>query len=179
MDSESLLKLDEHALQVMQSSQVILTHDIKVEDLFKSMVKKATGSDEDEDASEDKKSQWKWCLSCMILVVSKKDFDFVKQPKTVKVPDFYSDASLSPVERYLKELEMIGGVSMKKVMPFLVELEDQSLASVQGNIGEILGKISEEEKEYEEKIKQLDLEENNDELAKVKAKRATMLEERD
>jgi hypothetical protein len=36
------------------------------------MVKKATGSgSDDEEVSEEKKKEWKWCLSCMILVVSK------------------------------------------------------------------------------------------------------------
>ena len=69
------------------------------------------------------------------------------------MPAFYLDEKLSPVQRYLKELEDIGGVSIKKIMPFLVELEEQSLTSIQGGIGEILGKISEEEKEFDEKIR--------------------------
>lgn len=99
MDSESLLKLDDHALQVMQSSQAILTHDVKVQDLFKQMVKKATGEDVEEEGedAEEKKKQWKWCLSCIILVISKQDFNFVKEPKSVEMPDFYSDESLTPV----------------------------------------------------------------------------------
>jgi len=46
------------------------------------MVKKATGEGlDEEEATEEKKKEWKWCLSCIILVVSKKDFNFVKQPK--------------------------------------------------------------------------------------------------
>lgn len=146
------------------------------------MVKKATGADVEEVEGEDieeKKKLWKWCLSCMILVVSKEDFVYVSQDKPITIPAFYQDQKLSPVERYLKELEEIGGISISKVMPFLVELEDQSLNSIQGSIGEIFVKIAEEEKEYSEKCKQLEMDENNDELSKTKAKRVKLLEERE
>lgn len=85
------------------------------------MVKKATGQDEDD---EKKKQKWKWCLGCIVLVVSQEDFEFVKQPKSVDVPAFYSDATLTPVQQFLRELEEFGGVDTSKIMPFLVELED-------------------------------------------------------
>lgn len=67
VDGPLLESLSTEVLEVMQSSQAILTHDVQVKELFARVVQKAT---------EDK-SPWQWCLNCVIFVVSKEDFDFI------------------------------------------------------------------------------------------------------
>jgi hypothetical protein len=88
MGADEVNALDDHTLEVMQSSQAILTHDVKLNDLFCSMVEKATDEEE---------KKWKWALNCLVFVISKKDWLYLQTPKVVEKPDFMKDKSLSKV----------------------------------------------------------------------------------
>lgn len=84
VDGETLSKLEDDVLALMQGSQAVLTHDVKARDLFTSMVKKAIDSEaqkkDDEDEAEFKKRQCKWqqILNCVVFIVTKDDWQRVR-----------------------------------------------------------------------------------------------------
>ena len=140
VDSEHMLALDDEILKVMQSSQAILTHDVKARELFSKMVKKAQSENEDDEDEDEKKEKedkpdWKWILNCVIMVISKEDFNEIRDSaKEGAAPlvkqERASDKSLSPVEHFFKQLEQWGGIETSKLMHWFCELEDHSLQAL-------------------------------------------------
>jgi hypothetical protein len=59
----------------MKSSFAIVTHDVKVRELFLEIVSKARASVE---ADEKTGAKWSQILNCAVLVIAKDDFDDLK-----------------------------------------------------------------------------------------------------
>ena len=66
----------------MKSSFAIVTHDIKVRELFLEIVSKARASVEADEKSGDK---WSQILNCAVLVIAKEDFDDLKNGMAIPV----------------------------------------------------------------------------------------------
>lgn len=75
LESDTLKLLDETVLNQMKSSFAIVTHDIKVRELFLEIVAKARASVE---ADEKSGGKWSQILNCAVLVIAKEDFDDLK-----------------------------------------------------------------------------------------------------
>jgi len=101
MSSEEITSLSDHTLEVMQSSAAILTHDVKLEELFCQMVEKSCNEEE---------KKWKWALNCIVFVVSHRDWLALQTPKVIERPAFMSDKSLTKTQRFFEELKHWGKI---------------------------------------------------------------------
>lgn len=191
VDSETLNKLDDDVLALMQGSQSILTHDIKARDFFTQVVKLALGEgqekkdDEDEEDFKKRQAKWERVLNCVVFIVTRDDWqrirDFGDPTKESIVKDEWvtkKKESESNFEYFLSQLRRWGGIDTDKLIWHFLQCENYEIGTLQKELPGILEKVAAEEKEYDEKVKDLEKENQTEQLAQVKTARTNLLAER-
>jgi len=104
------------------------------------MVEKAKPSEddddeEDEDGKKKEKPDWKWVLQCVVFIVSKGDFDDIKNAgaKDSQWPikqEWRANTTLSDVDFFMQQLEVWGGIDTSKLLYHFTQLEEITLESM-------------------------------------------------
>ena len=106
-----------------------MTHDVKAREVFGMMVKKVKG-EEDEEEDEDKKEEkkdWSMILNCVILIVSKSDFNSIRESASPDAgsllkKEWASDKSKTPLEHFFSQLKQWAGVDQEKILFHFCEM---------------------------------------------------------
>jgi hypothetical protein len=152
--------------EIMQSSRAVVSHSINIKEFFGKMIEKVKksveeGEDEEKKEKGEDKKDWSDILRCIVFIVSKEDYDDVKNScapgaePLVKKEDRV-DETLGELEFFFQSMEKWGGVDTTKLLWHLLQLDDKTVKNVKAQFLKVLEEVNEEEKLYDERIKQLE-----------------------
>jgi len=181
IEGSHLTKLDNKALNVLLTSQIVVTTtDVQPKELF-SKLYQLVMKDNDK---EEKERSLNGLLESVILFVRKADFERVQMPAELVMQPFYKTAS-SPLEGLVQEFKAWANIDQDLLLYHLSDYKDEGFNVLSMKIIKVLKDLQEEKQKNKDKLKKLevdkklrDLEALKKKIEEADAKRAKDVEEK-